>query len=209
MKKTVIIFILLALNLLGCAAQPMASIDTQSPQQIEDFQPRQTLSTEEQKAVYSEAEDDYVRYTGGGISILLEGGFSATTAELGNVVYTNGFLTAVCSATDDYDAQMLASSGYDMAELTEEEYGSIMIDANKLDTDTLFYDSYNNVCLTYTGKDGSGNDYEAYSVIKKDTQTNTFWLLQYIGAPAVMEPYRIYFPEWAAGTTFLNINEGE
>ena len=205
MKKSVIIFLMLALTvgMFGCAAQPA---DTQPPQDPADIQPRQTEQTqapETQKSVFtSEPEDDYVRYTGGGISILLESGFYPTTAQDGYIVYTNDFLTVVLSATDDYDAQMLAQSGFDMAALTEEDYGSILIDANKLPTDSLFYDYFDNVCLTQSGKDSSGNDYESYSVIKKDTATNTFWLIQFIGSPKVYEPYSVYFPEWADSAVF-------
>lgn len=205
MKKTVIIFLLFAftLGLFACTADPA---DTQPPQDPSDDQPRQTEQTqapETQASVFtSEAEDDYVRYTGGGISILLEGGFAPTTAEEGYIVYTNGFLTVVLSRTDDYDAQMLEASGFDMAKLTEEDYGSILIDANKLPTDSLFYDYFNNVCLTQSGTDSTGNDYDSYSVIKKDTATNTFWLIQFIGSPKVYEPYSVYFPEWAASAKF-------
>lgn len=207
MKKTVIIILLLALTLgvFGCAADPA---ETQPPQDPDDYQPRQTLTTETQapepknSGFTSEPEDDYVRYTGGGISILLEGGFTLTTAEEGYIVYTNGFLTVVLSRTDDYDAQMLEASGYSMAELTEEDYGSILIDANKLPTDSMFYDYFDNLCMTQSGKDSNGNDYESYSVIKKDTATNTFWLIQFIGNPKVYEPYSVYFPEWAASAVF-------
>lgn len=206
MKKTVILFLLLTMTLalFACATAP-TPVETQ-PKQTVQTQTEQTEQTEPQTtakhAFYSEPEDDYVRYTGGGISILLESGFTAQTAQEGYIVYSNGFLTVVISATDDYDAQMLAASGFDIAELTEEDYGSILIDANELNKDCMFYDYFDNVCMQYGGKDSSGNDYEAYSVIKKDTATNTFWLIQFMGTPAVYEPYSVYFPEWAAGITF-------
>lgn len=204
MRKTVMILLLFALtvSLLGCTAEP--ADDTLLQGQPYDTQPQQTqpIQTQPKGVFSSEAEDDYVRYSGGGISILLEGGFAATTAEAGYIVYTNGYLTVVISATDDYDAQMLSASGYAMETLTEEDYGSILIDTNKLDTDCIFYDHFDNICLTYSGKDSSGNEYEAYSVIKKDTSTNTFWLIQFIGSPAVYEPYCVYFPEWAASAVF-------
>ena len=203
MKKSVIIFLMLALTvgIFGCAAQPS---DTQPPQDPNDLQPRRTeQTTEAQENIFTaEAEDDYVRYIGGGIRILLESGFVPTTAEEGYIIYTNGFLTVVLSRTDDYDAQMLAQSGFDMEKLTEEEYGSILVDANNLPTDSLFYDWMDNVCLTQSGKDSGGSDYESYSVIKKDTATNTFWLIQFIGNPKVYEPYSVYFPEWAASAVF-------
>lgn len=199
MKKTVIILTLLALllSLFACAKAPQQ--ETQPPQSPDDQQPAQEVWPQGFKA---EAEDDYVRYTGGGISILLEGSFKPTTAEDGNIVYTNGFLTVALTRTDDYDAQMLGASGFDMETLTEEEYGSILIDANGLPTDSLFYDHFDNVCMTQSGKDSDGNDYYSYSVIKKDTATNAFWLIQFIGSPKVYEPYSVFFPEWADSAVF-------
>lgn len=204
MKKTVMLFLVAALtvSLFGCAKQAADTADTQPPQQEDDYQPRQT--TEPKNIFTSEADDDYVRYTGGGISILLEGGFTPTTAEQGNIVYSNRFLTVSLTATDDYDAQMLEASGFQMADLTEEDYGSILIDANNLDKDALFYDYYDNLCMTYTGENSDGTTYEAYSVIKKDTATNIFWLIQFLGTPAVYEPYSVYFPEWAASVEFTH-----
>lgn len=201
MKKAVIIFMIfaLAVGLFGCAAN---SADTQPPQDPDDLQPRQTDAPAETTSVSSEPEDDYVRYTGGGISILLEGGFRPTTEEPGYIVYSNGFLTVILSATDDYDRQMLENAGYDFSALTEEDYASILVDANKLSTDSIFYDHFDNVCMRNSGATDSGSTYEAYNVVKKDEAHDRFWLLQFIGSPAVYEPYSVYFPEWADSALF-------
>lgn len=205
MKKTVIILLIFALMfaLFACAPAPQPE-DTQPPQQPEDLQPPQEVTPQETtpQGFTAEAEDDYYRYTGGGISILLEGGFKPTTTEEGYVVYTNGFLTVILARTDDTDTQMLSSTGYKMAELTEEDYASILVDANKLDKDCMFYDHFDNVCLHYTGSDSNGGEYEAYSVVKKDAEHEAFWLIQFIGAPAVYEPYSVFFAEWADSAVF-------
>ncbi len=206
MKKTVIIFILLALTL-GLFACTAATEETAAPTAAPTVatqppQPDDTQPPQLGVPVTSEPDDDYVRYIGGGINIPLEGGFKATTAEDGYLVYTNGYLTVILSATDDYDAQMLAASGYDVDSISEEDYGNILIDTNELPQDCMFYDRFDNLCLSYSGKDSSGNDYISYSVIKKDGQDHRIWLIQFIGSPAVYEPYSIYFPEWAAGIIF-------
>lgn len=205
MKKTVIIFILLALmlGLFACTAAPEeTAVPTELTEPTQAPQPDDTQAVQTDVPVVSEPDDDYVRYIGGGINIPLEGGFIATTATDGYLVYTNGYLTVILSATDDYDAEMLAANGYDIDSITLEEYGSILIDTNELPQDCMFYDRFDNLCLSYSGKDSTGSDYISYSVIKKDEEDHRIWLIQFIGAPAVYEPYSVYFPEWADGILF-------
>ena len=205
MNKTVIIFILLALTLglFACTAAPEeTAVPTELTEPTQAPQPDDTQAVQTDVPIASEPDDDYVRYIGGGINIPLEGGFIATTATDGYLVYTNGYLTVILSATDDYDAEMLAANGYDIDSISLEDYGSILIDTNELPQDCMFYDRFDNLCLSYSGKDSTGSDYISYSVIKKDEEDHRIWLIQFIGSPAVYEPYSVYFPEWADGILF-------
>lgn len=207
MKKTGIISIILVLISLLCGCNKTVAQPTETaqlPQLTEQTEAQSQAQTETPfpEGFTAEAEDDYVRYSGGGISILLENSFYPTTATDGYVIYDNGFLTVILSATDEYDTQMLSSTGYELADMTEEEFASILVDANELDPSCMFYDHFDNVCLSYSGQDSNSNEYMSYSVVKKDEATNTFWLIQFIGPLAVYEPYSIYFPEWAASITF-------
>lgn len=220
MKRTVLILltVLLALGamLSGCAREKQPEFDDRAPHRTDTAQkppePEDTdvprvsaelsdpaLDADFPEGFYAIAEDDYVRYTGGGISVLMEWGFAPESAQDGSIIYTNGYLSVVISHTDDYDAGMLAQNGYDTALMSEEDYAMVLIDTNKMNTDSCYADWCGNVCLDYGG--GAAN-YLCTAVIKKNPADNTFWLIQYIGPPRVFEPYSVYFPQWAEGTLF-------
>ncbi len=188
----------LALALLLCTA---------CAKQAETTEPIQThppqAAQENTQEFTTQQTQDGVRYQGGGVAITMEDGFSLASTSDDSICYENGVLQLIISATNDNDAQMLAQYGYEMESLSEEEYGSILIDTNQLEEDSMFYDSQGNLCLVYTTDATDGNSYSVYSVVRKNPADNRFWLFQFVGAPSVIEAYSLFIPQWAASVEFL------
>ncbi|MCQ2419403.1 MAG: hypothetical protein MJ085_06415 [Clostridia bacterium] len=172
-----------------------ASLTEQTYQYNENVPPDGEFATE--------VIDDGIRYFWGGFSIDMEYSFEPETLSDGSICLSNGFLRLLISHTDDYDREMFTAYGYDMAQVDLEEYGSILIDANGLSKDCMFYDACDNLCLRYTTPASDAEEYQVLAVVKK-APNGDFWLLQFLGTESVLEAYMVYIPQWASTVTFYS-----
>lgn len=201
MKKLQIIAVLLLCLLVGCGSEGTQAVSTTTQT------PTDAVSTATMPEVPQEGEfateviDDGTRYFFGSFSIDMEYAFVPETVSDGSMCLSNGVIKLLISHTDDYDREVFSAYGYDLAAVRPEEYGSILIDANGLDKDCMFYDSYDNLCLRYSTPASDGAEYQVLAVVKK-APDNSFWLLQFIAGQTVLDAYMVYIPQWASTVTF-------
>lgn len=199
--KRLLLFTVLALLLLT-ACTPATTEAAPSPTAAPDAQTAATPEGTQAETLFStEVIDDGTRYRFGALSIDMEYSFEPETVSDTAICLSNGYLDVLISCTDAYDREMFAAYGYDMAAVDLEEFGSILIDANGLDKDSMFYDSFDNLCLRYETPASDGVAYPVLAVVKK-APDHRFWLLQFVGSEAVLEAYMVYLPQWAASVRF-------